>query len=498
MPSVHLSACSFAHAAGLPVVEAVELDLGPGWVGVVGPNGAGKTTLLRILAGQLAPTSGSCHVVAEVPPVLCPQEVAELDDGVRLFAQDWEDDAPRLRSRLGLDPDDLERWETLSPGERKRWQVGAALARRPDVLLLDEPTNHLDAEARDLLVGALAEFGAVGLVVSHDRSLLEALTTRTLRVHGGRADLYAGPYEAAQAAWSTEEAAARQAHDRARREERRLQQVLADVRHDRSGAEHAGRAARRASPREPDVREAGRKFAQRKAEKKLANRVHQLNRRVVRAGDAVAEVAVTRGLGGPVHLDAGDGGRRWVVRLQGDVAHGGGGTVLPAVDLGVRRGQHVHVAGPNGAGKTTLLHALVRAAPGEVGWLPQEFGPTDGCGVLDRVRSLDPETRGRVLGVVATLGVDPDRVLVSDRPSPGEARKLALALLLLTPNDLVVLDEPTNHLDLPAVERLEEAVAAYDGALVLATHDDTFAAAATQVTWRVGDGRVVVEQASSP
>ena len=85
----------------------------------------------------------------------------------------------------GWIPTALERWSTLSPGERKRWQIGAALAREPDVLLLDEPTNHLDAEAREWLVSALRRFRGVGVLVSHDRELLEALTTSTLRVHAG-------------------------------------------------------------------------------------------------------------------------------------------------------------------------------------------------------------------------------------------------------------------------------------------------------------------------
>ena len=482
MPSVHLDSCSFGHAAGLPVVEGVTLDLGVGWVGVVGPNGAGKTTLLRLVAGELAPTAGACRVVADVPPVVCPQEVGELDDAVWAFAWDWEGDAPRLRSRLGLDPEDLERWDTLSPGERKRWQVGAALAARPDVLLLDEPTNHLDADARGLLVDALRGFAGVGLVVSHDRALLDTLTTRTVRVHSGGARLYAGAYGQAREAWLAEEAEARDVHARARREERRLRQVRAEVRHDRSGAERSGRAARRANPDQPDLREAGRKFAQAKAEQKLANRVHQLTRRVDRAAAAVEAAAVARPLGGGVQLEVDGAGRRWVARVQGDVAHAGGACVLHDVDVAVRRGEHVEVAGPNGAGKTTLLRALVASAPGPVGFLPQELTAAEAVRVLDRVRGLPPDRRGRTLGIVANLGVDPDRVLVSDRPSPGEARKLALALLLLDPTDLVVLDEPTNHLDLPAIERLEEAVAAYDGALVLATHDAAFAAATTQVT----------------
>jgi ATPase subunit of ABC transporter with duplicated ATPase domains len=112
--------------------------------------------------------------------------------------------------------------------------------------------------------------------------------------------------------------------------------------------------------------------------------------------------------------------------------------------------------------------------------------------VLDEVRALDPMLRGRVLGVVALLGVDPDRVLVSDEPSPGEARKLALARALADDVGVVVLDEPTNHLDLPSIERLQTALEGFGGALVLVTHDPALAAAVTDTTWEVADHHVVV------
>jgi ATPase subunit of ABC transporter with duplicated ATPase domains len=123
---------------------------------------------------------------------------------------------------------------------------------------------------------------------------------------------------------------------------------------------------------------------------------------------------------------------------------------LHDVDVVLHRGEAVHLRGANGAGKTTLLAALVRAlaATSEVvAMLPQEL--EDPVAELARVRALDPVERGRVLGVLARLGVDPDRVLVTDAPSPGEARKLALARLLAGEAGVLVLDEPTNHLDLP-------------------------------------------------
>jgi ATPase subunit of ABC transporter with duplicated ATPase domains len=502
VPSIHLRGLSYAHTSATPVLADVTLDLATdvgAWVGVVGANGAGKSTLLELLAGQLTPSTGAVHLQPPHPPVLVPQTVATLTDDVRGFAWSWDGTAERLRRRLALDPDDLDPalgrgWAALSPGQRTRWKVAAALAASPDVLLLDEPTNHLDGEARDLLVAALRGFRGLGLVVSHDRALLDELTDRTLRVHATTVELHTGSYSDASARWRADDAARRDAHDRARREEQRVRQVLADVRRDRHSAEAGPRRERRqAGASRPDAREAGRKSAQRKAEAALAQRVRQLRSRVERATDAVDDIEVQRDHSGAVGFHHAASGRRVFAELRGDIAHAGGEVWLPAVDVALHRGQRVHLAGANGAGKTTLLRALLSElaqTDERVAVLDQEL--PDPVAVLDEVRALDPMLRGRVLGVVALLGVDPDRVLVSDDPSPGEARKLALARALAADVGVVVLDEPTNHLDLPSIERLQTALEGFRGALVLVTHDAALAAATTDTTWEVADHRVAV------
>ncbi|GGI09120.1 ATP-binding cassette domain-containing protein [Egicoccus halophilus] len=269
MVSVHLRGLRHAHTLAAGVLDDVTLDLAAPepaeprpFVGVVGPNGAGKSTLLRLLAGELTPIGGTLEVQATGPVRLVRQDVDELTDDVRGFAWQWDGVAVRLRRRLHLDPDDLDSrvgrgWGALSPGQRKRWQVAAALAEQPDVLLLDEPTNHLDAAARDLLVGVLQRFGGLGLLASHDRAVLERLTSRTLRVHRGRVELHAGSHGEAAPRWRAAEQAERDAHERARRELRREQRLLGDVRRDRHGAEVGPRRERRlAGANQPDAREA--------------------------------------------------------------------------------------------------------------------------------------------------------------------------------------------------------------------------------------------------
>jgi ABC-type multidrug transport system ATPase subunit len=129
MSAIHVSHVSYSYSSAVSVIDDASFDLGLGWTGLVGANGAGKSTFLSLLAGNHPPDTGSITIVPSgTLPVLCEQRVDDRTAAIERFAALWDRDAIRLRARLGLEMADLERWPTLSPGERKRWQIGAALA----------------------------------------------------------------------------------------------------------------------------------------------------------------------------------------------------------------------------------------------------------------------------------------------------------------------------------------------------------------------------------
>ena len=497
-----------AFASSTPVIQDVNVRLVPGWYGLVGANGAGKTTLLRVLAGELAPTEGTVlRDPRSACVAMCRQEVEDVSEDVRAFADDAASSGDAslafdLRGRLRLEPAELERWPSLSPGERKRWQIGAALARAPDVLLLDEPTNHLDARGRALLLGALRRFRGIGVIVSHDRALLDELPRITLRVHDARMSAHSGGYADAAEAWSADESKRQEAHDRARDRVRTLASRLDRERRDHASSDRQrSSSARMKDKNDHDARNSLAKGRAAAAEARAGRNVHVVRAELTRAEEDIPTFVKDRTLGGRVFASWARAPSATLFHVDEDEIAAPSAerhVLLRDVRVTVGREERVRVTGVNGAGKTTLLAALLRGGPPRerVLHLAQELGAEDVARLAVELRALDPESRGRVLSVFAALGSDPGRVLFrheddAARLSPGEARKLALAMGLGRHAWALVLDEPTNHLDLPSIERLEAALESYPGCIVLVTHDEAFAQVCTSRSLRVEEGTVM-------
>ncbi|HPA82868.1 MAG TPA: ATP-binding cassette domain-containing protein [Thermoanaerobaculales bacterium] len=496
MSVLRLHGVGVAWAASAPIFDSASLTLDGGFYGLVGANGAGKTTLLSVLAGEREPSDGTVTLAPRNALVAyCRQVVDRRDDDVDALAARDDGLAAELRGRLALDPIELERWETLSPGERKRWQVAAALAREPDVLLLDEPTNHLDVDARKRLLDALRRFSGLGVIVSHDRAVLDALTTGTLRIHQRKVTLWPGRFSDAKLLWEQARSEQQAALDAARDRVRAAKDQLDAARRTQAAASKSISTGRRMKDKnDSDARgiHASTKasWAASKAGRVTASARTQLER----AQKEVPVLERDATLGGRIFATYQRAHSPVLFHVSNAAIRRGEHVVLRDVRVTIGREDRVRLEGPNGAGKTTLLEALVasHAHPERVLYLQQELEEDAKAAALDRLRGVDSEQRGRVLSIFAALGSEPDRVLRAEAKhlSPGEARKLVLAEALSKQVWALVLDEPTNHMDLPSVERLEAALAEYPGAIVLVTHDDTFAANVTTRSLHLEHGTV--------
>jgi ATPase subunit of ABC transporter with duplicated ATPase domains len=481
-----------------PIFAGLSVHFPRGFTGVVGANGAGKTTLLRLATGALLPERG--EVLSPGDVILCPQRTDTPPEGLDAFLDADDGEAWMLRGRLGVSAEGAARWSTLSHGERKRIQIAVALWRAPALLAIDEPTNHIDAEARDLLAHALRRHRGVGLLVSHDRALLDALCAQCLWLERPEASLVPGGYTAARSQREADRASAVRARHRARTERDRLAREVAR-RREQSSRSHRDRSKRGLAPKDHDARyrknlarvtgkdgRAGRSLRQ------LQGRHRQLEARL-----EASRVEKVSELGIWLPGSRSRRGRLFHVEAGGLPLGAGRRLHLPELSMGAD--DRVAITGPNGTGKSTLVRALLERVvlPDEkLTVMPQEIEAARGAALLDEARRLDPERLGQVMAVVSRLGSRPGPLLESAEPSPGEVRKLLLALGMARAPHLVVMDEPTNHLDLPSIECLEAALVGCPCGLLLVSHDEDFLQRLGVRRWRiegdgVGDSRLEVE-----
>jgi ATPase subunit of ABC transporter with duplicated ATPase domains len=497
-PAIVCSELSFAWPDGDRVLSGLDVAFGAGRTGLIGANGSGKSTLLRLIAGELRPTAGTVRVagpvgylaqtvalhadrtVADLLGVAArrralraveagdPSAIADVGD-----AWDIEERAAAALARFGLPTDLDRRADTLSGGEAVLTGLAGLLVRRLPVTLLDEPTNNLDRSARELLYAAVEQWSGVLLVVSHDRELLERVDT-TAELRAGAVRLFGGPLSAYEAQLAVEQDTA----------QRLVRVAEADVRRERRElAESQTKIARRvryadtdhANKRKPKIVMNARKREAQVSAGKLRTGHEQ------RLGAARDELAAAEA---QVRDDA-------AIRIDlPGTAVPAGRTVATVDDEVIRGPERIGLVGANGSGKTTLLRRIVAQVP--VGYLPQRLDVLDDtASVLDNVRApgVPPQ---QVRAGLARFLVSGDAV---HRPtgtlSGGERFRVVLARLLLAdpPPQLLLLDEPTNNLDLTSVDRLVEALAAYRGALVVASHDlDFLHRIGVQRWWRLSRG----------
>ena len=467
--------------------EKLDLSLHDGWCGVVGANGSGKSTLLSLIAGLIEPDSGQIHAP---PALLCKQELGDVTQIREDALTRWDQRAMMLRELLQLDDAQLWRWEQLSSGEQKRWQIGHALMMHPAVILLDEPTNHLDIDAKNLLIEALQTFEGTGILISHDRHLLDAVTSRTLWLddQDRPPTLYPAPYsEAARLRHTQREA---YLHERAARKARHehisSSHTDASQRHLAANANISARA-RMSSRHDHDARSAAAKHRVRSAEKSLAKRSAALESAERHAAEKLSEMpyepVYAPHLKVTAHCDAPGSiitHLAWPDGLYAPGKKDDGRLLLEPGALTLKRGERLWLKGPNGAGKSTLLRALLdtvsEAHLEHILWLPQRLDDEEQGALKLAFEKASRETRGRWLEIAASFGVEVNTLLGVgvERLSPGSLRKFALARGLVSGTWAMILDEPTNHLDLPSIQALEGALVDYEGALLIVTHDVRF------------------------
>jgi ATPase subunit of ABC transporter with duplicated ATPase domains len=513
---ITLDQISLSTPDGRLLVEDLTLAFGREKTGLVGRNGVGKTTLIRCILGEVAPAAGAVSVQGRVacfaqrlalPPdatladvmgvAEALQRLARLDAGEGragdLEAADWDLPAriDAALADLGLAGFPLDRpTAALSGGEATRAALAALVIAEPDFLILDEPTNNLDADGKAAVVDLVERWRGGAMVVSHDRALLRRmdriveLTSLGAQVYGGAYDLYAARKAEAEAAAERELVRARDALERTSSEIRRTKERKA-----RTDAKGRRMRARGDMPKTWLDGQAERAEGTMGRQSRLAERLRAQAERDLEAAEA--RVERIRRLGFDLPSCGLAAGKTLLAFEDVDFSWPDGMPALRGVSFRLTGPERLAVTGPNGAGKTTLL----RLATGEVtptrgrirsnartALLDQRAALLDdGETLLENFQRLNPSW-GRndahaALARFVFRNVDAEKL--AGALSGGERLRVALACALMAerPPELIVLDEPTNHLDLDSIAAVETALAAYDGALLVVSHDPDFLAA---------------------
>jgi ATP-binding cassette subfamily F protein uup len=447
---------------GRPLLAGATLSAGAGErICLVGRNGSGKSTLLKIAAGDIEADSGTRFVQPGATVRYLPQEPdftgyptvrSYVESG--LAPGDDPHRAEYLMRELSLTGD--EDTAHLSGGESRRAALARVLAPEPDILLLDEPTNHLDLPAIEWLESELKSMRSAIVLISHDRRFLENLSQATVWLDRGEArrmDRGFAHFEA----WRD------QVLEEEEKEQHKLDRKIVVEEH----WLRYGVTARR----KRNVRRLGDLHALREKRRTLVKAQGNVN---LATGDADAS------------------GKR-VIEVKGLSKSFGDRVIVKDLDLRVLRGDRLAIVGPNGAGKTTLIKLITGALQPDAGMV--QLGTNLEMVSLEQDRtSLSPDTSLKD----ALTGGGSDQVIVNGEPrhviawmkdflfrpeqggtpvgvlSGGERGRIMLARALSRPSNLMILDEPTNDLDLETLDLLQELLAAYQGTVLLVSHDRDF------------------------
>ncbi len=475
---------AFSYGTGTQLFENLNLSFHRGWTGIVGANGAGKSTLLKLATGLLRPQQG---IVDLSDSIYCPQRTDFVPDLFEDFIAGNDARACKLRGKLGVRSEWLERWETLSHGERKRAQIAVALWSQPGILAVDEPMNHLDLSTRRMLAISLKSYRGVGLLVSHDRDLLDSLCYQCLFVDPPHAIMRPGGVTKGLEQERREDVYNTKQYRLARKEYKRLQREA--VRRRNLASQQQRRRSKRGLDRSDSDARAKRDLARVSGKDGVAGKLlRQLDGRLRQTQRSLENMPLKKSYTLGIWLEGSFSRRDSLFMLKsGRILFGSGGS-LEFPDLAMRPRDRIALTGPNGSGKSTMIEKIVSVLqiPDEyLIYIPQEVPLSSSKAILKEIHHLPNERLGHLMTIISRLGSRPARLLESEEPSPGEMRKLLLALGMVHYPHLIIMDEPTNHLDIRAIDCLERALQDCPCGMLLVSHDRQFLNALTRTRWDI-------------
>lgn len=465
--------------------ENVSIHISNGWTGVTGVNGAGKTTLLKLACGLLNEYQGTIEKPGDM--FYNEQRTDVLPDILRDFIDSYDKYSFQLINKLAIESDWINRWNTLSHGERKRVQLACALWKQPELLAVDEPTNHLDSESKAIIIDALKSFKGIGLIVSHDRELMESLCTQIVFVEPPEVTLRHGKLSEALEQKKMENEYAQKNLDLKKQELNKLEKEF------RRRSDEADKSKRKSSKRFIDRKDHDAKskidLGRLTGKDAVGGRLkRQMASRIDNAAEELNNITIKREYETGITLSESVSKRNFLLKVNSGTLKLSDQKVLHYKDLIINPTDRISLTGINGSGKSSLLKHLVNlinADADNITYIPQEISIEKTKDIINEINKMPNDKLGKLMIIISRLGSDAKRVLDTEIPSPGETRKLLLGLGITKNPHIIIMDEPTNHMDLVSIECLEDALKNVNCALLLVSHDKRFLGSITTVNWNI-------------
>ena len=481
---INISNLSFSYPSSSQLLfDSVSLRIHKGWTAITGPNGSGKTTLIKLIGGILSPSSG--NVSAPGLFYYCEQKTDNIPEGFKGFLNSYDPASFRIKSSLEIEDEWIARWNTLSHGERKRCQVAAALFSNPDILAVDEPSNHLDLESKEFLFNALISFKGIGLLVSHDRKLLNDLCTNTLFIFNHKIDFRKSSYMTAVEERERENKSHTDQLETLNKDLKKLkskaivQKQNADKVDKELSKRNIGRKDRNAKAKIDLARLTGRDAVAGRLYRKTKNEIERKN-------EILNSIEVNRSFELGIEFSSVKLNRYFPFSIPSFELKLNDYRRLYIPDLMISSGEKIGISGKNGSGKTTFIKNIVEQLrfPGQdLIYIPQEIDAKSVNGLMKRIWALNDSEKGKIMTIVSKLNSDPKHLFETDEPSPGEVRKLLLAEGISYSPALIIMDEPTNHMDIPSIECIENALNQCACPVLLVSHDTVFLKNVVSAYW---------------
>ncbi|MFC2135363.1 ATP-binding cassette domain-containing protein [Bacteroidota bacterium] len=456
-----------------------------GWSGIIGVNGSGKSTLMMLACGLLKANAGK--IDRPVKSIYCEQRTDEIPETYSLLLNSNTKNAIKLIEMLGLQNDWIDRWDTLSHGERKRAQIASALFDEPELLAIDEPTNHLDINAKEQIAAALKIYRGIGLLVSHDRELVDMLCNQCIFIEPPNVSVRPGGITEGLKARQMEDQHTSKQYDEKLKAFNKLNKELLR-RKEKADAAKKKSSKRNISRKDHDAKskiDLGRLTGKDATAGRLKKR---MDGRINTAKNELASINVKREYQTGIWLPGSISKRNTLINIPSGTLTLAEKKILAFPDLIVSPTDRIGITGINGSGKSSLIRELLKSVNAEkehITYIPQEICADESKEIIKNVKQLPNEKLGHLMIVITRLGSDPKRVLDTDYPSPGETRKLLLGLGMLKLPYIIIMDEPTNHMDITSITCLEDALVDCPCALLLVSHDHRFLKSQINIEWNI-------------